>query len=96
MPLPTRTTTGRKYWRYGLVEFANNTYSECWLARDGLIFIFPNELAPMLNRLYPAHDALGWYFGESRDRFIAEWQVEGIAINPQFVQEHAVSETYDD
>lgn len=85
-----------KRWRQGLIQFKNGVVTDCWISRDGQLFMFPAALTPMFDSCYPARDDHGWYFNDSRDRYIAEIEPEGIAANPSFVRSHSLFEVYDE
>lgn len=74
----------RTYWIAGLVS-KENDIREIEAMKDGLLFrIKRNDFEDILSN-YPS-DRNGWYFNESRDRFIAENDGPEIVIcNPQLL-----------
>lgn len=77
-----------KYYDECIIEMPSGHIVEALIAKDGLIFILPESVAPELTLAHPWQDAGGWYFNSTRDRYIAEWDVDGIAVNPSFIRKH--------
>lgn len=92
--MTTMTARERKYFRSARVDFSDGNIIWGKMARDGLIFIFSTEIAPYLDKAYKTKDKYGWYFNESKDRYVAEREGDGdISINPSFFSIHAVCVT---
>jgi hypothetical protein len=81
-----------KYRRYCRIYLPDGNIISGEMSRDGLIFIFPDEIIPYLNSAYPTKDSHGWYFNSSKDRYVAERECTNeISVNPSFVALHTTS-----
>lgn len=85
-----RTAIWHKYHVEVLVELPSGDIVEGGMARDGLHYELPRtrEVAKVLTVCYPDHDADGWYFNSTRDRYVAEIMADHILVNPQFISRH--------
>jgi hypothetical protein len=57
----------------------------CVVAKDGLLYLFDEEdIIPYLNAAFKEKDDVGWFFNQTRDRYVAERGSIGgtIGINP--------------
>lgn len=75
--------TTRKYWHIAYCDGI-----ECAVSHDGQLFMFDyNDIAHLLKD-YPS-DAAGWFFNQTRDRYIAELiDDDRVTVNPQFCYNH--------
>jgi hypothetical protein len=76
-----------KYFDPCIVELPGGHIIEAKVAKDGLIYILPADanVCATLTVCHPVKDAYGWFFNNTRDRYIAEIHGDEIYINPRFI-----------
>jgi len=65
-----------------------------FMSRDGTFYYFARQDIEALLKKYPA-DNHGWFFNQTRDRYIAENTPYGVSVNPVFIEKHFVERIYE-
>lgn len=86
----TRSRIWLKYFDEVIIELPSGEIVEGGQAKDGLVYELPAsaEVCKVLNLCYTTRDAHGWYFNNTRDRYVAEIEVDHILVNPRFIAQH--------
>jgi len=77
----------RKYYQPALVETHDGRVLDCAISNDGQLYLFELADVAAILTTYP-RDREGWYFNDTRDRYIAELycgDAAKVAVNPSFV-----------
>jgi len=93
MPIPSRLIKNGTFCRVTCKTKAGDTIPAV-IIYDGTFYYFTQSDIEVFLKEYPA-DSRGWFFNQSKDRYIAEKTPFGISVNPAFVAKHFMERIYE-